>query len=304
MRHFGNVDIKGKLTVKGGSAADPSINGATDPDTGLFFPGDGIVVVVDGREVGVLGRNGLRINGPAEAEGFYLSSGANLHGTAASTTLEVPGNLIIKTKDDSSTIQLQAADGSNYVRVLTSGVGIVAAEADGLVTIAAGNQVQFLESDGVTKRGVFGRDGLSVKDKVDASGFYYNPGANGVGWDLSVASLEVHLPAPTADTPYFLVNFVDQPFIVDDVKLACQSGHAAFGFYTLAAGEVYREGTGIVGTGKDGNTLGEFYVGAALRVVTATSGNVVPVNGSLKMVCLSASTPLNARGRVKIRLQG
>lgn len=150
-------------------------------------------------------------------------------------------------------------------------------------------------------------DGESTRTlkPVIATGFYFQSVDQSAGWDLSKASLEIHIPSPSADTPYFLVNFVDQAFIVDDVKLASTAGYASFGFYIQNSLEFQaHRGVGIVGTGKDGNTLAEFYVVPSIRKVTALSENVVQPGGSLLMTCLTVSSAVNVRGRVAIRLVG
>jgi len=286
--------------------------------------GDSIHFEVQNKVQMRLGKSGLSVTEKVKAEAFYLRGGANLssHVTYAPTAVRLDAEFMALNsfstgigKDSNSngeTLELFAENLSNFI-VTTKGVIVNNGNASEPSLSFTSSSRKGIYSAGTNDVGLasrgrsvgnWGPGGLKIENRIKSGGFYFSPGSNDVAWDLSKASLEIHLPTPSANTPYFLVNFVDQAFIVDDVKLAAQSGQAAFGFYILTSNEVYRNGIGIVGIGKDGNTLAEFYVSSALLTVTATSANVVPVGGSLMMVCTSAVAPLNVRGRVKIRLQG
>jgi len=267
---------------------------------------DSIHFEIEGIDRMVIGKDGVRVTDKVEAEAFYIDGGGRIYnvpgqevaivgGTSKSVSIYGPQSVGLFAPDALGTIDISASTGividsqSNSTLVGTN-----------QVSIASDNEIE-LEVRGTRMN--LRRKGTHFTKQIEAGGFYLEPGANNVGFDLSEATLEIHIPTP-AEQPYFLVNFSPQDFIVEDVALCCQSGTAIFGFYILLENEIYRNGIGIVGSGKDGNTLAQFYVVPALRKVMATSNNVVRKDQTLVMTCNNTSSARNVRGRVRVRLSG
>lgn len=287
-----------------------------------IYPGSSIHFDVSGQDRMIIGKDGVHVTDKVKAEAFYLENGGNIFGNPDYTpnSIRVDTDFLAindfdtglehSTNVDGDVLVLTAGSASN-LRVTTTGVELANGTSSAPSLNFQGSKTSGLyrtaDGFGLSVQGreaaAFGRNGVNFMDGVEAPGFYLEPGANNVGFDLSVATLEIHIPS-AAVQPYFLVNFTPQPFIVDDVVMACQSGSAVFGFYIIEANRVMPTGIGIVGHGKDGLTLAEFYVAPYVRSVTATSANVVRAGESLAMICNQNSGAINIRGRVKVKLSG
>jgi len=150
----------------------------------------------------------------------------------------------------------------------------------------------------------FGRDGVKVKDKVKAGGFYLTPGANNTGHDLGQQDIQFDIPTAEV-TSYYLDNFVSQGYVVLDVALATQDGNATVGFYILTSNEVRPRGIGIASAPHtEYGNLGNFYVAPKMRKLSATSANVMSRDSSLVMSVFENTNAIHLRGRVRISLSG
>jgi len=199
----------------------------------------------------------------------------------------------------------------------SSGGGAGVSDHGALTGLADDDHTQYVLADGT--RDITGRIGLTagtditgfttvdgavrVRDKVNAAGFYLNPGAQGLGHDFSQIDMPIDIVSPGI-TNYFLDSFVSQGYIIEEVVLASSTGSASVGFYILSNTEMKPRGIGITGSGGAGNNLGEFYVSPVRRAITATANNLMSVDSSLVASVLTLAGADRIRGRIRIRLSG